>query len=828
VATSWFHRLLIKSWPVARTVGNRRFLPNFEGLDERVMPAVTATFSAAGALLRVVGDSQDNTIVVSRDTAGSILVNNGAVAIQGDPGATVLNTRMIMIVGAGGNDNLSLDETNGAMPAASLFGGDGNDVLRGGSGDDFVDGGPGNDVAFLGAGDDTFLWNPGDGSDTVDGQGGDDRLGFNGSDAAEKFEISANGDSVRLTRDIGGVTMDLKGVETIDLSSLGGADTITVNSQAATERLDLNLDLNGSDGQGDGQSDVVILNGTAEDDVVRIGAFSNGFPISTDLNSFTFVNIAGAEPTSDVLTVNTLDGNDTVDASSLPADLITLSLNGGAGNDLIVGSQGGDLITGGPGDDIVQMGDGNDTFVWNPGDGSDTIDGQGGFDRIVFNGSDGPDQVAVSANGSRAQITGGPGNVAIDLGGVEDVDVNALGGADTITIDDQTATDVFQVNLNLANSGGTGDGKSDSVIVNGTDRDDVVRIAAFDSGTHIVVGGLVPKVDIAGAEGTNDHLTVNTLGGNDVVDASGLPANLIGLNVNLGDGQPAAATTTTLRGPTTTTVFGQTVVLTATVSAMAGVPTGTVTFLDRNDVLGNAPIDAAGRATLMVSPGVGNHALTAVFGGSGGFAASSSAVVAGTVNQAATVIALNPSLNPTVAGQPVTFTATVAAVAPGAGKPTGTVVFMDGEVVVGTAAVGVDGTAIFTTSFAGRDLHAVTAVYSGDRNFVGSSRTMTEQVSAPSLVVTRTSLVASANPAQRRHLVVFRATVRGRERASSPTGTVTFMVGNVVVAQVSLDGSGKARWTGRFSSRGRFTVRAIYSGDANFAGSSHSLTERIL
>ena len=68
---------------------------------------------------------------------------------------------MIMINGGGGNDILSLDETNGALPAASLFGGDGNDVLTGGSGDDFVDGGPGNDIAFLGAGDDTFQWNPG-------------------------------------------------------------------------------------------------------------------------------------------------------------------------------------------------------------------------------------------------------------------------------------------------------------------------------------------------------------------------------------------------------------------------------------------------------------------------------------------------------------------------------------------------------------------------------------------------------------------------------------------------------------------------------------------
>src|SRR5262249_38804724 len=161
------------------------------------------SFSAAGAVLRVVGDELDNTIVVSRDVAGNILVNDGAVAIQGDPGATVANTRMIMMVGGAGNDNLSLDETNGAMPAASIFGGDGNDVLIGGSGDDFIDGGAGSDRVFLGAGDDTFQWNPGNGSDMVEGQGGSDTMVFNGSDAAEKIDISANGNRVRFTRDVG-------------------------------------------------------------------------------------------------------------------------------------------------------------------------------------------------------------------------------------------------------------------------------------------------------------------------------------------------------------------------------------------------------------------------------------------------------------------------------------------------------------------------------------------------------------------------------------------------------------------------------------------------
>jgi Ca2+-binding RTX toxin-like protein len=128
-------------------------------------------------VLRVAGDDLDNTIVVSRDVAGGILVNGGAVAIQGGA-ATVANTRLIFLNGGNGNDNLSLDEANSALPAASIDGGAGNDVLVGGSGNDLISGGTGNDTVFLGAGDDTFVWNPGDGSDVVEGQGGRDTMVF--------------------------------------------------------------------------------------------------------------------------------------------------------------------------------------------------------------------------------------------------------------------------------------------------------------------------------------------------------------------------------------------------------------------------------------------------------------------------------------------------------------------------------------------------------------------------------------------------------------------------------------------------------------------------
>jgi hypothetical protein len=235
---------------------------------------------------------------------------------------------------------------------------------------------------------------------------------------------------------------------------------------------------------------------------------------------------------------------------------------------------------------------------------------------------------------------------------------------------------------------------------------------------------------------------------------------------------------------------------------------------------------------------VGNHALTASYGATGAFAASTSAAVAETVNPATTTVALGSSVNPAVTGQAVTFTATVAAVAPGSGQPlgvsgsvfTGTVTFRDGNVILGTVAVAFSGRATLTTSFAAAGGHAITAVYNGDLNFVGSSQALTEQVNAATTTrrATTTGLVASANPVVVNQPVTFTATVRDPAGTATPTGTVTFFVGNVAVKTVRLDANGQASLTGSFSGRGRFTLRAVYNGDATFASSSsQSLIEQV-
>src|SRR5205823_12726782 len=174
----------------------------------------------------VFGSAQDDTITVSRDAVGNLLVNGGAVPIQG-PRAKVANTTLIELFGLAGNDTLALDEANGALPKALLFGGAGNDTLIGGSGDDrlfgeagndrlfgkggadllfggagndTLTGGTGNDQVFGGAGDDLIIWNPGDGSDLNEGGDGNDTIQVNGGNGAEVFTAGPNGARLRFDR----------------------------------------------------------------------------------------------------------------------------------------------------------------------------------------------------------------------------------------------------------------------------------------------------------------------------------------------------------------------------------------------------------------------------------------------------------------------------------------------------------------------------------------------------------------------------------------------------------------------------------------------------
>jgi Ca2+-binding RTX toxin-like protein len=659
--------------------------------------AITASFSPGAGLLSVFGDGVDDMINIARNAAGTILINGGAVVVQGGT-PTVANTALMQVFGQGGNDTIALDESNGALPAAQLFGGAGNDTLIGGSGgdflfgqsgndtllgkggndllfggagndvltggdgddqmfgeagndrmiwnpgddsdlmeggdgtdtaevnggngaevftatangtrvrfdrlnpapfsldigtteklvlnmnggddsfsatgnlaglisvtvdggagndtilgsngadtllggdgNDFIDGQQGNDLALLGAGDDVFQWDPGDGSDTVEGQDGNDTLLFNGSNANETMEISAIGGRTRLTRDIAAINMDLNDIERIQINALGGADKITVNNLAATDVKQVDINLAAAGGAGDGAADQVTVNGTGGNDQINVVGAGTSVAV-TGLSAQ--VNINGSEA-SDLLAINAGGGNDTINAGTLPAGVIGLTIDAGAGNDTIIGSQGkdtllggdgNDTVTGGRGDDVALLGAGNDTFIWNPGDGSDVVEGQAGTDTLLFNGANVAENIDISANGGRVRFFRDVANVTMDLDDVENIQFNALGGADNIVVGDLSGTDAKQVNLDLSLPAGSGqgDGAADTVSVNGTQGEDTVTVAS--SGASVVVNGLAAKVTIAGAEGANDSLVVNGQGGNDTINASGLNAGQVKLTINAGAG----------------------------------------------------------------------------------------------------------------------------------------------------------------------------------------------------------------------------------------------------------------------------------------------------
>jgi Ca2+-binding RTX toxin-like protein len=206
------------------------------------------------------------------------------------------------------------------------------------------------------------------------------------------------------------------------------------------------------------------------------------------------------------------------------------TVRGGNGADVVIAGVGSDFIDGNQGNDFVLAHNGNDTMQWDPGDGNDTLEGQDGRDRLIFNGNGAPENVDVSANGGRVRLTRDVAAITMDLDDVEEIDHNAQGAADNITVNDLSGTDLTDFREELS-SAGAGDGQADNVIVNGTNGVDEIAIAGTAS-TGVDLTGLVPSVAIRGQEPANDRLTVHTLGGDDVVDTDGLAPGSIGLTVD--------------------------------------------------------------------------------------------------------------------------------------------------------------------------------------------------------------------------------------------------------------------------------------------------------
>ena len=272
-------------------------------------------------------------------------------------------------------------------------------------------------------------------------------------------------------------------------------------------------------------------------------------------------------------------------------------------------------------------------------------------------------------------------------------------------------------------------------------------------------------------------------------------------------------TTTTLTSSVSTSSFGQSVTLTATVSPAAA--TGNVTFQDGSGSLGSAKL-SGGTATLTTSTlSVGTHTLKAVYSGDTNDGASTSTTLTETVSQAATSTALKSSPNPSAYGQSVTLTATVSPA-----TATGSLTFKDGSNTLGASVLS-GGTATFTVATLSAGTHVLAAAYGGDaNNAASSSATLTQTVN---LATTTTTLTSSANPSTIGQSVTLTATVS----PSAATGSVTFKDGSNSLGSSTLNG-GTATFAVSTLAIGTHALTAAYSGDANdTASTSATLTQTV-
>ncbi len=357
-----------------------------------------------------------------------------------------------------------------------------------------------------------------------------------------------------------------------------------------------------------------------------------------------------------------------------------------------------------------------------------------------------------------------------------------------------------------------GDGNPDLVVVNQSEGTLAVLLGngdgTFQAAVTFSTGGSSPNwvfvADLNG-DGSPDLVVANESGT---------------VGVLLNNSVPSTPTTTTLVSSLNPSNFGQTVTFTASVSSTSGTPTGTVIFYDGSTAIGSAALASGSTSLSTSSLSAGSHSITAAYQGSGSFAPSTSVVLTQVVNGATTTTALTSSLNPSVFGQSVTFTAGVSS---SAGTPTGTVIFYDGSNALGSATLA-GGSAAITVSSLTAGSQSIIAAYQGSGAFLASTSAPLNQV--VNTATTTTSLVASKNPARIKESVTYTATVTS-QFGGAASGTVTFEDGGATIATVGLSGN-QAAYSTSYAAAGVHSITATYSGDGNNGGSMSSvLTEKI-
>jgi hypothetical protein len=258
-------------------------------------------------------------------------------------------------------------------------------------------------------------------------------------------------------------------------------------------------------------------------------------------------------------------------------------------------------------------------------------------------------------------------------------------------------------------------------------------------------------------------------------------------------------TTTTLSSTRNPSTLGQEVTFIANVSGDS--PAGSVTFTDGSQTLAVVPVVDDQATYTTTSLAAGAHPITASYGGDESNAPSSKSLTQTVLSSGG--LNVTSSLNPAVAGQTVTWRATVTGV-PGRAAPTGAVTFKPDYGSSVTRSLDGTGAASYSTELYATGTHNVTVTYSGDGNYAAATKLLSQTI----LAATTVTLSSDRSTTDPGHQVTFTAWVSG----NSPSGSITFADGPQTLDVVPLTNS-QATFSTTTLSAGNHVISASYSGD---------------
>jgi subtilase family protein/Big-like domain-containing protein/VCBS repeat protein len=276
-----------------------------------------------------------------------------------------------------------------------------------------------------------------------------------------------------------------------------------------------------------------------------------------------------------------------------------------------------------------------------------------------------------------------------------------------------------------------------------------------------------------------------------------------------------------LSAGTNPSIAGDSLTFTATVAP--GSATGTIVFFDNGlAITGDLPLSNGAASVNTSALAIGTHSITAYYSGDATFDGSVSAALVQTVNSpkasSAVTLALSAGSNPSVVGTSLTFSATVAPV-----TATGAVTFFDGALPISGAIPLTNNTATFTTSALSGGIHSITARYSGDANFNGSTSAVVTQTVSKLATEVDLELALQDTAFASGTALTFIASVT----PANATGSVVFYDGATPVSGMMAVNNGSASFTTSSLSAGTHSITAQYSGDGNFnasISSAHKVT----